>query len=384
MASSNSIYGLPEKAKKVGDYNGFDIYYDSSTGKYWELRGGGVGGIEASSSATQTYSSKFGSTATIVPPEKISLNIQTPAAKEKSKSLRYPKNISDNKSDYVLFSFYNYAPPFGSNSRATNGALPSRNNEEFISYSNYSSSSDRSYQNPSTVIPPIILYMPEDIQTQFGAGWNNAGFGASAAGLLNVAGSLGPGQDIMQKLQAGIEAIPGTLKATAFQGIVSGINAAAGANISINQALGTVTGTILNPNVELAYEAPKLRNFSLKFKMTPRTGEESLEIRRICNAFKKAMLPSFGGDAIFGAFQAGNLLTVPLLCQVNFMDGTKVHEFLPQYKLCGITDVSINYTAAGAYATFGDSSPVATELTISFLESKLVFSDEVNLEGGGI
>ena len=146
-----------------------------------------------------------------------------------------------------------------------------------------------------------------------------------------------------------------------------------------------MTGTILNPNVELAYEAPKLRNFSLKFKLVPRTGKESKDIKQICNIFKKAMLPKFGGQAIFGASQeTANLITIPDLCQVLFMKGSGIHPYLPRYKLCGITDVSINYTAAGAYATMGDGSPVATELTISFLESKLVFAGEVDIDGGGI
>jgi hypothetical protein len=225
--------------------------------------------------------------------------------------------------------------------------------------------------------------MPEDIQSQFGAGWNGAGFGAASVGLMSTAGGFTTQRDITQVAQAGIETGSGMAKAAIFQGIVSGINAVAGANINLNQALGTITGTVLNPNVELAYEAPKLRNFSLKFKLVPRLGAESKIIQSICNTFKKSMLPSFGGQAL-GFSEAGNLLTIPDLCQVSFMYGSALHPYLPKYKLCGITDVNINYTAAGAYATYGDGAPVATELTISFLETKLVFSQEVKEDGSGI
>jgi hypothetical protein len=320
---------------------------------------------------------------TETPTESIKLNIQTGSAS--SSSLRYPSDpgILDESSDYVLFTFYKYTPPFGGTISAPNSASTTGGGTS-SSYGNYASSNDRSYSNPAD-LDSIVLYMPEDIQAQFGAGWNGAGFGAAAAGLMNLAGSAGGGQDLIQKLQAGGEAIPGVLKAATFQKIVEGINAAAGANISANQALGAITGTILNPNVEMLYEAPKLRNFSLRFKMSPRSGNETTQIRKICNTFKKAILPTFGGQAVsFGSESAGNLITVPPLCQVSFMKGNGAHPYLPKFKLCGITDVNINYTADGSYATFNDGAPVSTELTVSFLESKLIFADEVEIDGGGI
>lgn len=319
----------------------------------------------------------------------INLVIYTPKATAGSTTagiLRYPADpeITED-SDYVVFSFFKYAPPFGGGRDTPNQADPNNSTtaKSTGGYKNYQNSNDRSYANPS--LSPIILYMPEDIQSQFGAGWNGAGFGAAAAGMLGVTGSVNTQRDFGAMVQAGFGSLAGGAKAATFNAFVSGINAAAGANISLNQALGTVTGTIINPNVELAYEAPKLRTFNLRFKLVPRSKKEAQQIKQICNRFKKAMLPSFGGQAIFGALgEAPNLLTIPDLCQVSFMKGGSLHEYLPKYKLCGITDVNINYTAAGAYATLPDGSPVATELTISFLESKLVFSDEVNEEGSGI
>ena len=317
--------------------------------------------------------------------DNINLVIQKPATE--SATLRYPSDPEiQADSDYVLFGFYKYAPPFGGG-RDTPKQAEAGSTTKLSSggYANYQNSNDRSYANPSKDVKPIILYMPEDIQSQFGAGWNAAGFGAAAAGLFGVAGSVNTQKDFGAMIQAGTEAIPGSIKASVFDNFLKGINAAAGASINLNQALGSVTGTILNPNVELLYEAPKLRTFSLKFKLVPRTIKEANDIKKICNSFKKAMLPSFGGSAIFGAIkEASNLLTIPDLCQVSFMKGGNFHPYLPKYKLCGITDVGINYTAAGAYATLTDGSPVATELTITFLESKLVFAQEVKVEGGGI
>jgi len=304
------------------------------------------------------------------------------APESSSNSIKYPRDISIGQdSDYVLFKFYKYAPPFGGGRDTTNRAQADTTTKVANNpwgYSNYADSNDRSYANPSS-LASIILYMPEDIQTQFGAGWNGAGFGAAAAGMLGVAGAFNKQKDYGALAQAAISSAGGGVKAATFNTLLQGINAVAGADISLNKALGTVTGTILNPNVELAYEAPKLRTFSLKFKLVPRTVLEAKDIRKLCNTFKKSMLPKFAGQALFGAQEeAANLITIPDLCQVYFMKGSSFHPYLPKYKLCGITDVSINYTAAGAYATLTDGSPVATELTITFLESKLIFAGEVN------
>lgn len=315
------------------------------------------------------------------------INLVLPKLGDAAKNaLRYPSDPPIRPdSDYVIFRFYKYAPPFGGGKDTPNQALPGSTRKlSSGGYANYQDSNDRSYANPSTILKSIILYMPEDIQTQFGAGWNGAGFGAAAAGLLGVTGSANTQKDFGSMVTAGLNAIPGAVKASTFKVLLDGINAMAGANISINQALGSVTGTIINPNVELLYEAPKLRNFSLKFKLMPRSQKEATDIRAICNTFKKSMLPSFGGQAIFGSVEASNLITIPDLCQVSFMKGSSFHPYLPKYKLCGITSVDINYTAAGAYATLSDGSPVATELTVSFLESKIIFAQEISEDGSGI
>lgn len=309
----------------------------------------------------------------------IKLNIAKSSVK--SSTLRYPGDMLYSESDYVMFTFYNYAPPFGSSGSITKTATERSTGP--AGYVNYAASNDRSYANPSD-LNSIILYMPEDVQAEFGAGWNGAGFGAAAAGALNLTGALGGGQDILSKLQSFGPSVLGGGKAVVFDQVVKQINERIGASITTNQAIGGVTGTILNPNVELMYEAPKLRNFNLKFKLVPRTQPESEQIKKICNTFKKSMLPSFGGSALFGLAQSPNLISVPNLCQVSFMFGNQIHPYLPKFKLCGITNVSINYTASGSYAAFADGAPAATELNVSFLESKLIFSDEVLENGTGI
>ena len=46
--------------------------------------------------------------------------------------------------------------------------------------------------------------------------------------------------------------------------------------------------------------------------------------------------------------------------------------------MCAITDFKVNYTPENTYSTLTDSFPVAVEIKISFLETKLVFADDVD------
>ncbi|MGA1433284.1 MAG: hypothetical protein ACO32T_05850, partial [Candidatus Nanopelagicaceae bacterium] len=85
--------------------------------------------------------------------------------------------------------------------------------------------------------------------------------------------------------------------------------------------------------------------------------------------------------AAFGESNA-NYIGVPGLCQVKFMKGSKLHPYLPQYKICAIADISVNYTPDGVYATYyDDGAPVAVELSLSFAETKLIYSDDIVLDG---
>ena len=74
---------------------------------------------------------------------------------------------------------------------------------------------------------------------------------------------------------------------------------------------------------------------------------------------------------------ATNFIQVPNVCRVSFMKGGRLNEYVPQYKMCAITQVDINYTPDGTYATYSDGEMVAIELSLAFQETKLIFAEEV-------
>lgn len=325
-----------------------------------------------------------------------------------TKALRYPKDrqISDN-TDYVSFRFFHYKPPFGSGREENAKNIKGKNlAEDLNNKQRKKAGEDTAKQNVGALygqsntnidhknlVPAegkgykdILLYMPEDINAQYGANWGAAGWGVGAALLAKGIGSFGYSQkSTVEKWAEGFgaagDAFMGGTKIGGFKAMTEGMNKALGTSITPNQLQGGITGTITNPNVEMMYEAPEMRGFTLNFKMVARSNDESREIRNICGIFKKAMLPEYGGQTMAGMATSGALLTIPKVCQPTFMTGSKSNPYVSQFKPCVITAVNVNYTPDGAWATYQEGDPVATQLTLTFKEMKLVFAQEINPTG---
>ena len=296
-----------------------------------------------------------------------------------SGALRYPNKDINENGDYVLFKFKKYQPPFGKNSSIkvnTEGGFDSK----VIDYNQskeYKSAAAEGYKT-------IIMYMPEDVSTGFKANWGGKAFSNIGAGILKSAGAEGVDKKLETFGNQAGNAFNKLLPMAGSAALQKAITKITGDTISNNDIFGSISGAILNPNVELLFDSIDMRNFNLKFKLVPRNSEESGIINEICKTFKMCTLPSKNPGEIFGFENSGtgaSFIGVPNLCQVSFMRGPKEHQALPRYKMCAITSVDVNYTPDGAYATYSDNDnpgqPVAIELSIGFQETKLVFAEEI-------
>lgn len=297
-------------------------------------------------------------------------------------SLRYPEKAAmEAGSDYVLFDFYKYQPPF----KGINKGNTKSNSTSLATYNQ--SATDEALYKKNQTHKSVVLYMPEDISTGYKANWSGKSFSNIGASAMTMFGSDDIGQLTQGALTTFGDAFDQLLPnvgAKTVQGIVSKVT---GEQLSQNDIYGGTQGVILNPNVELLFGGHDLRNFQLRFKMVPRNSTEASNIKQIINQFRKAMLPSFGDDTTLkgfgGAVQLGgrniqqNFIQVPNFCKVSFMRGGGLNPDVPQYKMCAITQVDINYTPDGTYATYEDGSMVAIELSVAFQESKLIFASEV-------
>ena len=320
--------------------------------------------------------------------------------KPTSNRLSYPHSkVYEDHTDYVKFKFVKYNPPFAS-----------MNGNDFLDKDgkltkNIDSSEALNIYNNSigefvdAGLPSIMMYMPEDIGASYGANWGGKGFTNTGADIMRQAGTLlnvkdfsGFGNTLQNMGNAMTRGQ--SLIASGIAGAMNALPGKIGGSVDTNDVLGGIGGVILNPNAELLFSGFDLRNFGLNFKMAPRSAKEALVIRDICTTFKRASLPHFGaspGNSVANLFKGQNntaekndnrnFIGVPNLCIVEFMKGKKPHPYLTQFKPCAIKEVNITYTPDGQYSTYRDGSPVATGLSLSFLESKLVYSNEISYGG---
>lgn len=329
--------------------------------------------------------------------EKLNFINTAPQTTDKSR-LAYPSNIFDNYTDYIKFDFYKYQGPFsgdgGGGTTDINGV-----NKDLQKYNQTDGAQYKKYEG----VEPILMYMPEDISTGYQTDWTGKGFSNVAANLLRTGGAAqaGDGGGTIDAFVNSLSTAASAAPTVVAQGIATGINALGAGDVSTDDVLQGSLGVVLNPNTELMFQGFKLRSFGLKFKMSPRNENEAKDIRKIIGTFKKVALPTYaptpgGASDLSKVLMDGlgikegtntNYIGVPGLCTVQFMRGPALHNFLPQYKVCAITDVSINYTPDGTYSTFdgaedgGLGSPVAVELSLQFSETKLVYSDEIIRDG---
>jgi len=319
--------------------------------------------------------------------------------KPTSNRLSYPHDkVYKDHTDYVKFKFVKYNPPFaslaGTNFLDKNGKDVKKDltgDEALNLYNN----SIGDFVDAS--LPSILMYMPEDIGASYGAQWGGKGFTNFGSDAMRGAGGLLNSGGFAQTAGTALQALGNTmtrgqaLAASTVPGAMNALPGKIGGSVDSNDVLGGIGGVILNPNAELLFSGFELRNFGLSFKMAPRSQKEALVIRDICTTFKRASLPNFGaspGNTVANLFKKEggtaekndnrNFIGVPNLCIVEFMKGGKPHPYLTQFKPCAIKEVNITYTPDGQYSTYRDGSPVATGLSLSFLESKLVYSNEIS------
>lgn len=292
--------------------------------------------------------------------------------------LYYPSNIGDSEQDKITITQICYVP--GNVKGALTGSLGNRELDF-----NFNEKDNPKAKILGTVILPIPNELSEANQTS----WGEDSLSTISASLMGSAiGIVGPfaGGDfkasLSQLYKAAEKVGSGPITTRLQQFLVS--NAAASvlklANINVNPEayISRVTGTAINPNLELLFNGPKLRQFGFQFKLTPRNEKEARNIRSIIKFFKKGMAPRRTRKENLSIF-----LGAPNVFRIKFKSGETNRELdsVGKIKTCALTSFSANYTPDGFYAAYRDSSaggsqPIAVIINLGFAELTPIFNDE--------
>lgn len=279
--------------------------------------------------------------------------------------LRYPQGMKiNNDTDYVSIDFHKYTPPFSNEVFGPAGNVGAYN---------------KSVSELGNKIGGAMLYMPQDISAQYGGSWQDMNMSNIARSAIGATGQ-GFGGNLTGAASTVIE----QFKTTLANGLTKGTAAAAittemlqqtnFGNFSVQDIFAGVKGEIFNPNTEVLYQGPKMRGFSLEFKLVPSNDREASEIKDILVLFKTAILPTYG---VAGPGGIQSFVKIPAIANVTFMTGSTPNPNVTQFKPCAMTDLDISYTPDGAWSTYRDGSPVATTLKATFKELKMVYAEEI-------
>ena len=148
----------------------------------------------------------------------------------------------------------------------------------------------------------------------------------------------------------------------------------AGINVDGGAALTRGTGAAINPNLELLFNGPKLRNFTFSFQFAPNDELDAKIMRRIQKFFKMGMSPVRNSQNLV-------FLGSPNVFRLRYrtQEDTRI-KGLPMHKICALTQCEINYAPDGVYQSYEDSaagsSPVRTVMNMSFTELTPIFQDD--------
>ena len=135
--------------------------------------------------------------------------------------------------------------------------------------------------------------------------------------------------------------------------------------------LSRATGAVLNPNLELLFEGPDLRQFNYTFKMSASNQFEASQIKSIIKWFKKGMAIRRASGQLF--------LATPNVFRLKYIKGEgndNPHDGLNLIKDCALLNCQVNYTPEGNYSTFTDGTMTMYELTLSFGELNPIMAED--------
>ena len=236
----------------------------------------------------------------------------------------------------------------------------------------------------------VILPMPKVVDTN-GAEWGESKInilGLAAMGTFKKLGEIGVSKEEQERLKTLGKELKGKGRTSSFKDVLGALGGATfsqaastalGQQISPNEFLARASGRVLNPNAELLFQGPVLRDFNFDFLMIARSREEGDEIRRIIRWFKTGMAPRFNTETF---------LETPDVFSLEYKRGQgpmdqldTVNRFNPGG--LALRTIAVDYAPNGYWSAYQDSQPVAVRMSLNFAELRPIFASDQEMTPAG-
>ena len=236
-------------------------------------------------------------------------------------------------------------------------------------------------KNQRTIYLPIPQQISDSLRVEYAEDRLSpvaAAAVATANEILSAdTGSIAKVRDFVGRVTSGQYKFEG-IDSAGMNSLKTGLAASAirslGMNVSAQGLISRASGQVLQSNLELLFSGMALRTFPFIFDFAPRDEKEAEEVMLIIRTIKMAMTPS-GRDSV--------MMTAPDLFQFTYISGKERHPFLNSFKVGVLSNMTVNYTAGGNYATYGGKfkSPVHMRMQLDFKEINPVFREDYEQMG---
>ena len=234
----------------------------------------------------------------------------------------------------------------------------------------------------------VLLPMPKATDVN-GVEWGKSELtisGLAALGAANmVAGRLANDdgqalaeQEAREALNAergrNVEGSAGTefARALGVQTVSKLAGVAFGTELDADTFLARTGGKVLNPNAEMLFQGPVIRDFAFSFLMVARSQKEGQEIRKIIRFLKLGMAPKF---------RSTTFLKAPDIFTLHYKNGQGKDDYLRtvnQFNPGGLalTTMNVDYAPFGYWSAYRDSQPVAVKMDLNFTELRPLYQSD--------
>ena len=131
-------------------------------------------------------------------------------------------------------------------------------------------------------------------------------------------------------------------------------------------------GQVLNPNAEMLFQGPVIRDFNFSFLMIARSEREGREIRKIIRFLKLGMAPKF---------KSTTYLKNPDIFTLQYKTGKSESDVLNTVNRfnpggLALTTMAVDYAPNGYWSAYRDSQPVAVKMDLSFTELRPIYEQD--------
>ena len=164
----------------------------------------------------------------------------------------------------------------------------------------------------------------------------------------------------------------GVFQAAVNQFNVTVASVLTGQELDQDTFLARTGGHVLNPNAEMLFQGPAIRNFNFSFTMIARSQKEGREIRNMIRFLKTGMAPKFRNTTF---------IATPDIFTLEYKNGPGKNDTLKTVNLfnpggLALTTLQTDYAPSGYWSAYRDSQPVAVKMDLSFSELRPIYEGD--------